>query len=73
MELKHALRIDQHMLVTRNAKALRHDAQKVWAAHCPTGRLESAEGMRGILHGMELHLHFPVDDEMDMFTIAVRA
>ena len=73
VELNHAIKIDPHMLVTRNSKALEHDAQKVWATHCPTGRLVSLDGMRGILHSMELHLHFPVDEELDCFTNIVRA
>ena len=72
VELKHALCIDPHMLVTRNAKALLHDAQKIWATHCPTGRLVSLEAMRGIVTSMELHLHFPVGTDLDCFTAMVR-
>lgn len=72
VKLKHALRIDPHMLVTRNAKALRHDAQKAWATHCPTGRLASVDDMHGIIASMDINLHFPMDAELDLFANAVR-
>jgi hypothetical protein len=73
VELRHALGISPLMLTTRNGEALRNDAQKAWAANCPSGRLVALREMRGILTAMELHLHFPRELEMDCFAALVCA